>query len=137
LASGLYFLLGFIIMVVAVASADAFDDELESGGGGGRRCCSIAPHHQHTGFLVISLFAFCILASFAQYYSLVCCNTNTNTNNNNGYKFGGYKRLYIISSHAKPSLNLTSSFNFSSSSSSSSSSGSSSSQVFFYQNFTQ
>jgi len=65
------------------------DNEREDGEEDGRRAY---PHHYHgggrsqMGFLVMSLFAFCILAPLAQYYSLVCCN---------GDRIASSRRLYI------------------------------------------
>ena len=63
------------------------DNEHEDGEEDGRRA-----YHYHgggrsqMGFLVMSLFAFCILAPLAQYYSLVCCN---------GDRIASGRRLYI------------------------------------------
>ena len=66
------------------------DNEHEDGEEDGRR--AYPPYHYHgggrgqMGFLVMSLFAFCILAPLAQYYSLVCCN---------GDRIASGRRLYI------------------------------------------
>ena len=64
------------------------DNEHEDGEEDGRRAY---PHYHgggrsQMGFLAMSLFAFCILAPLAQYYSLVCCN---------GDRVASSRRLYI------------------------------------------
>jgi hypothetical protein len=66
------------------------DNEREDGEEDGRWAYQ---HHYHggggrsqMGFLAMSLFAFCILAPLAQYYSLVCCN---------GDRVASSRRLYI------------------------------------------
>ena len=64
------------------------DNEREDGEEDGRWAYQ---HHYGGGrsqmsFLAMSLFAFCILAPLAQYYSLVCCN---------GDRVVSSRRLYI------------------------------------------